>query len=640
MAFYNISCASKTHVPLVRNDVVASLAYLGKSDDLECKKYSIMTLANLAANVETRAAASRNGGLQTAIHMIKDADLDCRRYACIALCNMANNTTTQEQIVVHGALPGLLVMAQDASDIESQRQALLTISNLASNEMNHSSLMGKKIMKVLTDAFESPDADVREYAAFAIANIAANPDYTALVGRNGGIPPLIQLSKSASINTVCLGLAALRRMADSEENWPKLIQAGMLDSLANSGGSTELEIVREVAAALCSLSLSHPHRVEIAYKCIRCMIQLSTSNNLDVARQSVGALANLAEDVDTHEYIARAGGSSCLVSLERHESIDIHREASRGIANLLSSFRHQATIIEDGVPGLVRLAFSADQECCYHSAMSFRKLAPNLKSHPVLVYAGTYKALFHLLTLPHQNTQRQAAAALRDLAANPEYKLRCAEDGGIPAMVDLVRQQADEELQALGLAALRHISMEDSLKKMIVQERALRPSLKAITSNNEDIQLQCAGLLANLSELAENQIPMVEDSAVVGLVTLAFSKNPEIQQDTARALANLASQQDAHVPMYKQGAFTSLVKLSESDLDITQRYASIGIRFLSTDTEVISNLPIMLLYNISSQLHWTTGSSDACCSSEDGTIYLAKRVVFTGLPSYGSSIIR
>eukprot|EP01037_Dinobryon_pediforme_P048376 gene48376-63378_t len=109
--------------------------------------------------------------------------------------------------------------------------------------------MGKKIMKVLTDAFESPDADVREYAAFAIANIAANPDYTALVGRNGGIPPLIQLSKSASINTVCLGLAALRRMADSEENWPKLIQAGMLDSLANSGGSTELEIVREVAAA-------------------------------------------------------------------------------------------------------------------------------------------------------------------------------------------------------------------------------------------------------------------------------------------------------------------------------------------------------------------------------------------------------
>ena len=123
-----------------------------------------MTLANIAANMETRAAASRSGGLQTAIHMIKDADLDCRRYACIALCNMANNTTPQEQIVVHGALPGLILMVQDASDVESQRQALLTLSNLASNEMNHSSMMGKQVMKVLTDAFESADADVREYA--------------------------------------------------------------------------------------------------------------------------------------------------------------------------------------------------------------------------------------------------------------------------------------------------------------------------------------------------------------------------------------------------------------------------------------------------------------------------------------------
>jgi len=239
-----------------------------------------MTLANIAANVETRAAASRSGGLQTAIHMIKDADLDCRRYACIALCNMANNATTQEQIVVHGALPGLLAMAHDISDVESQRQALLTLCNLASNEMNHSSMMSKGIMKVLTDAFESPDEDVREYAAFTVANIAGNPDYTAMVGRSGGIAPLIQLSKSASINTVCLGLAALRRMASAEENWSKLIQAGMLDSLASAGDSTELEIVREVAAALCSLSLSHPHRVEIAYKCIQCMIKVNNSQLL------------------------------------------------------------------------------------------------------------------------------------------------------------------------------------------------------------------------------------------------------------------------------------------------------------------------------------------------------------------------
>lgn len=166
----------------------------------------------------------------------------------------------------------------------------------------------------------------------------------------------------------------------------------------------------------------------------------------EVARQSVGALANLAEDVDTHEYIAKSGGGRCLSSLEKHTSLDIQREATRGIANLLSSFRHQASIIEGGIPGLVHLCYSDDEECCYHAALSFRKLSPNLKSHSVMVYAGAFKALFRLMSLAHLNTQKQAASALRDMCANPEYKVRCAEDGGLPALVQLIRQP-DEELQ-------------------------------------------------------------------------------------------------------------------------------------------------------------------------------------------------
>jgi len=498
---------------------------------------------------------------------------------------MANSPTIQEQIVVHGALPVVLHMAGDASDLESQRQALLTLSNLSANEINHSSMMNKGVMKVLTNGFLSEDLDVREYSSYCIANICSNPDYLAMVGDSGGIPPLIQLTKSDNVNTLCLGMAALRRLANAEENWSRLIAEGILDSLASSGFSTELEIQRETAATICSLSLSEPHRVEMAYKCIQAMIQLSRSNDHDVSRQSIGSLANLAEDVNTHEYIARAGGSKCFVSLEKHNSLEIHREATRGIANLLSSFRHQSTIIQEGIPGLVQLSYSGDDEVCYHAALSFRKLCPNIKSHPVMVYAGVYKALFNLISLPNVNTQHQAASALRDLSANPEYKLKCAEDGGIEVMVHLLRQP-DQLLQALSLSSLRHLSTEQALKHPILQERALRPALRSISSNNEDIHLQCAGLLANLSELYENQVTMVEESAVVGLVTLAFSKNIEVQQDSSRALANLASNEESHLALYKQGALTSLVKLSESTSDLAQRYSAMGLRFLASNPEV------------------------------------------------------
>jgi len=498
---------------------------------------------------------------------------------------MANSAITQEQLVVHGALPMILQMATNAGDIESQRQALLALNNLCACEVNHSTMMHKGLMSVLTGAYESPDADCREYAGFALSNLCSNPDFAEMIGEEGGIPPLIKLATSDNVNTVCLSVAALRRLSNSDNNWRRLIQAGVLDVLAAAGFSEEREVLREVSAAICSLTLSEPHRTEMAYKCMKTIINLASHYDAEVARQAVGALANLAEDVDTHEYIAKANGGKALVALQQHDVLDIQREATRAISNILSSFRHQGTIIEDGIPGLVRLCYSTDEECCYSASLCFRKLTPNLRSHSVLVYSGIFKGLFQLLTLPNINTQKQAASALRDICANPEYRLRCAEDGGIPALIALCRQP-EEQLQALALSALRHLSLQVSLKKPMLDERCLRPVNRAITTQNEDVHLQSAGLIANLSELQENQVLMVEEGVVLGLNTLAYSTNDEVQQDSARAFANLLSNEDCHVAIYKQGALMPLVKLTQGKNDITQRYAAMALRFLAADPEV------------------------------------------------------
>ena len=202
-------------------------------------------------------------------------------------------------------------------------------------------------------------------------------------------------------------------------------------------------------------------------------------------------MANLAENVDTHEYIAAAGGGKVVIALEHHASLDIHREATRCIANLLSSFRHQYVIIDDGISGLVKLSYSEDEECSYNAALSFRKLTPNIKSHSAIVYQNGYKALFHLLRSSNINTQKQAAAAVRDLTANNDYKTRCSEDGGVEALTTLLRQQ-DETLQSLSLAALRHLTVLDSIKQEVLAHRALKPILRAAMSLNEDLQREGA----------------------------------------------------------------------------------------------------------------------------------------------------
>ena len=94
------------------------------------------------------------------------------------------------------------------------------------------------------------------------------------------------------------------------------------------------------------------------------------------------------------------------------------------MSNLLSSFRHQAAVIEMGIQALLALVDCDDDECSYHVALSLRKLSPNLKSHPVIIYAGGFQVLFRLIEHSNFNTIKQAAAALRDLCANPDYKVR------------------------------------------------------------------------------------------------------------------------------------------------------------------------------------------------------------------------
>lgn len=73
----------------------ASLIRLTSCPDVDCKRLAVMTLCNLTANAETRAAATRGGGLQAAVRLTSDGDGECRRYAATCVCNMANDHQMQ-----------------------------------------------------------------------------------------------------------------------------------------------------------------------------------------------------------------------------------------------------------------------------------------------------------------------------------------------------------------------------------------------------------------------------------------------------------------------------------------------------------------------------------------------------------------
>ncbi len=79
-------------------------------------------------------------------------------------------------------------------------------------------------MLYLADKATSPEPDIRQYAAFVLANLASNSDWHELLGKDGAINPISVLGMRDDSNVKCLGVSALRRLADHPANRARIVE--------------------------------------------------------------------------------------------------------------------------------------------------------------------------------------------------------------------------------------------------------------------------------------------------------------------------------------------------------------------------------------------------------------------------------
>lgn len=116
----------------------------------------------------------------------------------------------------------------------------------------------------------------------------------------------------------------------------------------------------------------------------------------------------------------------------RSKYLSVVREASRAVANLLTGWNaHPIFIDENGLMSLFLLARNADNECQFNAALIYRKLSPNLGTHPSihnypdprgLKRVGIHP-LIGLAQLRDVRIQEMSAAALYFFASNQEFKV-------------------------------------------------------------------------------------------------------------------------------------------------------------------------------------------------------------------------
>jgi hypothetical protein len=586
---YNLSSSMECHEDIVKASVLNVVHEICKASDLICKRYALMAMCNLSSNSTIRKSVINSGGLNNAIVFIDSDDIDVRLYACACLTNMSNNSVTQNMIVVHGGLPTLIKLV-NSSEAVLQRGAIFCLVNIAANESNHEAMFRHGVLGLMVNMASSSLISVREASSFALSNFVANQMALNIIGREGGVRPFLSLMSSSNRYYKYLASSALRCLSCEPKNWCLLCQTEPLSSLNYCGKTDDIEIKRSIAACFCNLSLDEANKVVITTQSVKEIVALSQVEDDECRRQSIGAIANLAESEETHDLMKVFINMEALLGQLKRQTLDVNREISRLLSNLLTSKFYQ-----DGFAELKELALlfdlvaSKDPECLYHVSVCLRTLSLNTMFHHMIINGGLI-SLFTLLQARDIKAAKHAAAAFRNLCASDVLKEQIAHQGGIDFGV-LLTKSSKSELQLLGLACLRHLSINKDLKREIVSKGALEPCMRYSSWAAEGLQRQIAGLVANLSEDVENQVDIVKCGATQAVLMLARNKNSEVQQDCSRILANLSANNQNQVSLYRHGALDCLISLANNSTDnICQRYVALGIQFLVSNPEVRRNI--------------------------------------------------
>jgi len=308
--------------------------------------------------------------------------------ASMALCNIASNIKNQNKMLEGGILEPIVAQCRTAldpkarSDHETTRYCLLVLSNLSVSRQNHKLIM-TEVLDVLAGFSKHRDIKCRQHAVFSLGNLCANHDNLEPIIRAGCLKTFITYafpSTDTSTNVQFQAIAALRGIATHQLLRMQCVREGALEPLILAANSDSIECQREAAAALCNMALAEENKVAMARAgVLPALIKLAQSNDTEREIHAVATMANIAEMVEgrTQRRMLEEGCLRPLLNLVESNEVEVKREVSRTLA-LFACKR-------DSQPNLVRAgAIQQVSEACERASRSNTRRPPlGPFEHPV-----------------------------------------------------------------------------------------------------------------------------------------------------------------------------------------------------------------------------------------------------------------
>lgn len=629
---------------LVRSDEIKEFMCLLNGDDAHCISLLCRCIGSICEVKELHPHVLTVSPLKELARLSSDTDPKVVKEVARCFANLSSNIDYHTAMTTPAMMKNLMALCCHC-DSYVRRLSSLTISNLAINELN-SALKGKNMLCVLNNIIDDQtvinssryDIESKCYACMAIGSLVST-DRTvgAQVVSMGIVPSLLQLMSVEDEQLNLCAIYLVDKLSLYEDTHPHLHDHRTISHLVNHKNATELphvqtysigairrlcenactgnenlmvkettqffaascdleniERCRQIVSGICHLALRHEAKSEILKNKVvmDSLIDLSKLTDVEVCRFAFGSLANIAEDNRFYGTIPLGQllrGTSLLHELES-EHTTIVREASRLIANLMSSIEFQSEILkEGGVVSILRVSLLPDYECVRNAALSLRKLAAHEASHGILFSQDGVGAIMRLAVHDDLQIRIQSASALRDISSNGDFQL-AIKDHGVVGIAIKLACQPEIEIKILAIGILRHLSVAMNLKKELLNSATIDVLSDCVESyGNGALLFECASFIANLAEHAQNKVDLVQMGILHRLISLSKHDSVAVKQNSARALALISSTPRNH-NCFIGCVLDALIGLLQCQEEETCRYSAAAIANIATNDEISAHI--------------------------------------------------
>lgn len=391
----NLSIENEIKFELTRSGSVSTLVSLMESDNLTIACYACECLANLSemtenqgflakSGVVTRCSSvmrSRNNVIQResgrlvanisgssdplaadiiindGVHLLLisfllSKDSACQKIGSIGIGNLCTNDCHRETLMKAGVLEPLISLTRsEKTHIDTRRLSMLALANLAANFATHDGFVSQGAITMLVSFSNSDDFYLKDYAAFALAELSRNAKLSKILANENALEPVLSLVSSRNCRK-CVErqlLPAITTLSFLDSNKVAICASDSLRVVLGFIGDCN-STVDDLRLACCAIAnlveIESNMELAVSFGCIPLLVATLESDDEEVQSESARALGNLASNIDFCDLLLEHGLTQLLVTCYSGIGIEPRRMAAMALSNLSSNMKAHPGLLE------------------------------------------------------------------------------------------------------------------------------------------------------------------------------------------------------------------------------------------------------------------------------------------------------